>query len=50
MEGQRQFFIELRRAVEQAVKSGKKLNDIVSASTPIQLSANVKNCCRAYER
>jgi glyoxylase-like metal-dependent hydrolase (beta-lactamase superfamily II) len=43
MEGQRQFFVELRKAVEQAVKSGKKLDDIVSASTPIQLSANVKN-------
>jgi glyoxylase-like metal-dependent hydrolase (beta-lactamase superfamily II) len=49
MDGQRQFFIELRKAVQQAIKGGKKLDDIVSLksnqapSTTIQLSARVKN-------
>jgi glyoxylase-like metal-dependent hydrolase (beta-lactamase superfamily II) len=48
MDGQAKFFIELRKAVEQAVKSGKKLDDIVTmkndqpSATTIQLSANVK--------
>ena len=48
MEGQARFFIELRKAVEQAVKSGKKLDDLVTmkndqpSATTIQLSANVK--------
>lgn len=48
MEGQARFFIELHKAVEQAVKSGRKLDDIVTmkndqpSATTIQLSANVK--------
>lgn len=49
LEGQRQFFIELRKAVEGAVKSGKKLDDLVTLangnpkSTTVQLPASVKN-------
>ena len=46
--GQKQFFVELRKAVGDAVKSGKKLEDLVtkkadkSASTSIRLSDAVK--------
>jgi glyoxylase-like metal-dependent hydrolase (beta-lactamase superfamily II) len=48
MAGQAQFFTELRQAVEKAVKSGKKLDDLVTmkdgkpAGTSIELSAAVK--------
>jgi glyoxylase-like metal-dependent hydrolase (beta-lactamase superfamily II) len=46
--GQRAFMIELHKAVEAAIKSGKKLDDVVKgegakATTSIQLSAAVKN-------
>jgi len=46
--GQRQFFVELRKAVGDAVKSGKKLEDLVTkkddktAATSIRLSDAVK--------
>ena len=46
--GQRQFFVELRKAVSDAVKSGKKLEDLVTkkgddpATTTIRLSDAVK--------
>lgn len=46
--GQKQFFVELRKAVGDAVKSGKKLEDLVtkkadnSASTSVRLSDAVK--------
>lgn len=49
MAGQAQFFKELKQAVEQASKGGKKLEDIVTmkdgklTGTSIQLSAAVKN-------
>jgi glyoxylase-like metal-dependent hydrolase (beta-lactamase superfamily II) len=47
--GQIQFFVELRKAVEQAVKSGKKLEDVVTmkgaeaTATSIKLPESVKN-------
>jgi glyoxylase-like metal-dependent hydrolase (beta-lactamase superfamily II) len=47
--GQIQFFVELRKAVEQAVKQGKKLEDIVTmkgdqpSATTIKLPESVKN-------
>ncbi len=40
LEGQKQFFIELRNAVQSAVKSGKKADEIVASLT---LPDNVKN-------
>lgn len=47
--GQKQFFVELRKAVNEAVKSGKKLEQLVTKSgdkltgTNIQLPGSVKN-------
>jgi hypothetical protein len=47
--GQIQFFVELRRAVEAAVRDKKKLEDVVTlkggnpVATTIQLPASVKN-------
>ena len=47
--GQRQFFIELKSAVEKAAKGGKKLEDLVTMangnakSTSVQLPDSVKN-------
>ena len=48
MAGQRAFMMQLRTAVETAVKAGKKLDDLVKtesgkSSTNIHLAANVKN-------
>jgi len=49
MSGQAQFFVELRRAVEQASKGGKKLDDLVTlkdgrvTATSVQLPEAVKN-------
>jgi len=46
--GQRQFFVELRKAVGDAVKSGKKLEDLItkkadnSSTTSVHLSGAVK--------
>jgi hypothetical protein len=47
--GQAQFFIELRKAVGDAIKSGKKLEDLVTrkgdkaTATIIRLPDSVKN-------
>ena len=47
--GEKAFLVELRKAVEAAIKSGKKLNDLVTmkgkdaASTNVKLPENVKN-------
>jgi cyclase len=47
--GQKQFFLELRKAVSTAVKSGKKLEDLVTksgdklTSTSVRLPDSVKN-------
>lgn len=49
MAGQAQFFVELRKAVDEAVRGGKKLEDLVTmkegapATTTIELPAGVKN-------
>ncbi|MCI0419923.1 MAG: MBL fold metallo-hydrolase [Acidobacteria bacterium] len=49
LDGQRQFFVELRKTVGEAVKSGKKLEDLVAkkddkpATTSLHLPASVKN-------
>jgi glyoxylase-like metal-dependent hydrolase (beta-lactamase superfamily II) len=49
LEGQKQFFIDLRKAVDNAVKSGKKLDDLVTkqgdklTGTNLKLSDSVKN-------
>jgi glyoxylase-like metal-dependent hydrolase (beta-lactamase superfamily II) len=49
LEGQKQFFLELSKAVEAAVKANKKLEDIVTMegdqakATTIQLPDSVKN-------
>ncbi len=48
IDGQRQFFVELRRSVGYAVKAGKKLEDLVKkegdkSSTTVRLPASVKN-------
>jgi cyclase len=49
LEGQRAFMVEMHKAVEAAVKSGKKLDDIVKkdgkklVSTSIQLPESVRN-------
>jgi cyclase len=49
LEGQRQFFVELRKRVSDAVKSGKKLEDLVKkegdkiTGTSIKLPASVHN-------
>lgn len=49
LEGQKQFLMELRKAVSDAVKSGKKLEDLVKkegdkiTGTPIRLPASVNN-------
>jgi cyclase len=49
LDGQRQFFVELRKTVNDAVKSGKKLEELVvkkgsePVTTSLQLPASVKN-------
>ncbi|MEW5977930.1 MAG: MBL fold metallo-hydrolase [Acidobacteriota bacterium] len=49
LQGQKQFMVELRKAVQGAVKSGKKLEDLVTGAgedrraVGIELSAVVKN-------
>jgi cyclase len=49
LDGQRQFFVELRKTVGDAVKSGKKLEDLVTkkdektATTNVRLPVSVKN-------
>lgn len=49
LDGQRQFFVELQRTVSEAVKSGKKLEDLVTrkdakvATTDVRLPASVQN-------
>jgi hypothetical protein len=49
MQGQADFFLALARAAEAAVKSGKKLEDIVTmknghpAATSVKLPDSVKN-------
>jgi cyclase len=49
LDGQRQFFVELRKTVGDAVKSGKRLEDLVTkkdektATTNVRLPASVKN-------
>ena len=49
LEGQKQFFVELLQAVNTAIKSGKKVEDVVQKkdgkylSTSIKLSAKVNN-------
>jgi cyclase len=49
LEGQKQYFLELRKAVDDAVKSGKKLEDLVkkeggkNISTTVKLPASVGN-------
>jgi glyoxylase-like metal-dependent hydrolase (beta-lactamase superfamily II) len=49
LEGQRQFFVALRQAVQAAAKSGKKLEDVVTmegdraSATSIQLPDSVKH-------
>jgi len=49
LSGQAQFFIELRKAVSDAIKSGKKVEDLVTkkdgktTGTTIKLPDSVKN-------
>jgi hypothetical protein len=49
LSGQAQFFVELRKAVGDAIKAGKKLDDLVTrsgnrlTSTSIRLPDSVKN-------
>jgi cyclase len=49
LSGQAQFFVELRKAVDNAIKAGKKLDDLVIkqankvTGTSIKLPASVKN-------
>lgn len=49
LDGQRQFFVELRKTVGEAVKSGKKLEDLVvkkdekTATTSVRLPTSVQN-------
>jgi len=50
LSGQRQFFVELRKAVAEAIKSGKKLEDLVSkkAGSPSTTSVRLSEAVKAW--